>query len=267
MTPDFAFVWFTYKDDAPMLLRSVKAVSTLFPDSPKYVYDDLNAGGLHVRVIAALKRMGCVMVGTKFPRKGNLRGWDCVASQSMLYKAVMRDTRCKVVVKIDSDTLLLRKEPFDAFLKSDKLYGGIQSKCGRSVCGPCYMLKEEAIDVLTDSFRNDMRSPYLTEEDFEVASRLWRYYKGPFRQLLLPFSYNGYPTAGRHVDGGLFTWDQDMLVWYKAIASTWSLVCLGVDYYAPNAAMPADVARRKNRRKRAVTMKTIWRYRTMLTSN
>lgn len=267
MTPDFAFVWFTYKDDAPMLLRSVKAVTALFPDSPKYIYDDLTAGGLHVRVIAALKRMGCVMVGTKFPRKGNLRGWDCAASQASIYRIVMRDTKCKVLVKIDSDTLLLRRKPFEDFLKSDKLYGGIQSKCGRSICGPCYMLKDDAVSALYASYKDDMRSPYLTEEDFEAASRLWRYYRGPFRQLLFSFSYNGYPVAGRQVLGGLFTWDQDMMVWHKAIAADWCIACFGADYLPAAAGDEQVKVRRQNRRKRANAMKTVWRYRTQLTQS
>lgn len=267
MTPDFVFAWFTYKDDTPMLLRSVKAVSELFPDSPKYVYDDLNAGGLPRKAIFALKRMGCTMVGTKFPRKGNLRGWDCAAAQSQIYKTLMQQTGCKVVVKLDSDTLILRRDSFDAFLRSDKLYGGIQSKCGRSICGPCYYMKSEAVDVLRLSYMDDMRSPYLTEEDFEAASRLWRYYKGPHKQFLVPFSYNGYPTGGRKVVGGLFVWDQDMMVWHKQLASEWDLVCVGADRYTAASLDQEPVVRRKNRRKRAVTMKTIWHYRTMLTSN
>lgn len=265
MPSDFVFAWFTYKEDASILLRSVKAVAELFPDSPKYIYDDLNAGGLPRKVIYALKRMGCIMVGTKFPRKGNLRGWDCAAAQAQIYKNLLQKTGCKVVVKVDSDTLILRREPFDKFVKSDKLYGGIQSKCGRSICGPCYYLKQEAVDALYMSYLDDMRSPYLTEEDFEAASRLWRYFKGPFRQLLMAFSYNGYPVAGRSVAGGLFTWDQDMMVWHKAIAADWAVLCVGVDKYHATDANLAAITRKKNKRARAQVMKAVWKYRTQLT--
>lgn len=267
MSHDFSFVWFTYKYDAPLILRSVKAITSLFPESPKFVYDDAAENPLPKRVIEALKRMGCTVIGTKFPRKGNLRGWDCASIMAALYRSVQLATGCKVLVKLDSDTLVLSDAPMKAFLKSDKVYAGLQSRCKRSIWGPLYMLKLPAIDALTESYRYDMKSPYMTEEDFEVASRLSRYFKGFHQQLLFPCSRTGYPTQGANVRACVFLWDQEMNMWYKRIAADMEVCVVGVDKYKPETdSGKVHQSKIRNARARSNVMKRIWRHKQALTS-
>lgn len=226
-----AFVWFTYMLDHPILLRSVKSVRTFFPAAKLYIIDDTTDGkALPRRVIRALANMGCGFVPTGTPRKGNLRGWACARMIASTYKWVIdTEPEVELVVKVDSDALMLNPKWITELLEDDtKAYGGTRSKCHRSVCGPTYALKREAVMHLWESYQYDMESPYHTEEDFEAASRLCRAYKADSSKIYkLPYSFNGVHPEFADAQAGMFVWSQNSVRWYEVIANTWQQVVLG----------------------------------------
>lgn len=225
-----AFVWFTYALDHPILLRSVKAVRLTFPSAKLIIADDTSEGkALPKRVVEALARMGCSFIPTTTPRRGNLRGWQCAKMIASTYKWIMDSEDVEMVVKVDSDALMLNPTWIVELLNDDKKrYGGMRSKCHRSICGPTYALKRDAVEHLFESYRYDMESPYHTEEDFELASRLGRAYKGDKSVILqVPYSFRGVHPEFADAVAGMFVFQQNTAKWYKTIAETWQEVVLG----------------------------------------
>lgn len=226
----FAFVWFTYAMDHPILLRSVKSVASFFPGQKMYIVDDVSGGmALPKRVIAALSRMGCVFIPTSVPRRGNLRGWACAKVIASTYKWIMDTEDVDVIVKVDSDALMLNPKWIVDFAEDETYrYGGMRSKCHRSVCGPTYALKWDAVEHLWESYRYDMESPYHTEEDFEMASRLCRAYKNDNSKILkVPYSFNGMHPEFADAEAGMFVFSQNATKFYDLIAKNWQEVVLG----------------------------------------
>lgn len=225
-----AFVWFTYSLDHPILLRSVKAVRLIFPTARLIIADDTSEGkALPKRVIDALSRMGCAFIPTVTPRMGNLRGWRCAKMIADTYKWIIDSEDVDMVVKVDSDALMLNPTWIVELLRDDKKrYGGMRSKCHRSVCGPTYALKRDAVAHLYESYQNDMESPYHTEEDFEMASRLCRAYKNDKSVIMqVPYSFRGIHPEFIDAAAGMFIWQQNSHKWYKQIAENWQEVVLG----------------------------------------
>lgn len=261
--PVFAFIWFTYTLDHAILLRSVKAVRSHFPGAALYIVDDVEGGKrLHKRVVHALGRMGCQFVPTTTPRRGNLRGWQCARMMANTYKWVQDTTGCEVVVKIDSDALILNPRWLHRFRDNkEATYAGMESKCKRAICGPSYALKKEAIQALWDSYQNDMESPYNTEEDFEVSSRLWRYYGGSTPKMMkVPYSFAGSHPEWANAQAGVFSWEQNILMWHRWIANNWDEVVLGRPLInkRPNTPEEARAFILENNRHKAIVMKRIW---------
>lgn len=229
-TDNLAFVWFTYALDHAILLRSVKSARTFFPSAKFYIVDDTSAGqALPRRVLQALVRMGCAFIPTATPRKGNLRGWACAKMIAATYKWIKDTDDVEAIVKVDSDAVFLNPEWIKEFLSDDKYrYGGMRSKCHRAVCGPTYALKPDAIEHLWASYQHDMESPYATEEDFEMCSRLCRAYGGDKSVIYqVPYSFNGMHPEYADAKAGMFVFAQNTLKWYKEIADKWQEVVLG----------------------------------------
>ena len=176
LPPDYkiALVWFTWGPDIAPLLRSVASTIKLYPSSPKFVMVDAFPGMPPVSKHAVnwLTKHGVMVQPTSFPRNGNLRGWICAKAISDTYSYIKRITNCKYVMKIDSDVLLLDRKWQDEFMRSGKVVGGIMDKTNRGVTGPTYILHEDAIATLAESYINDLESPYPTEEDFEMCTRI-----------------------------------------------------------------------------------------------
>lgn len=258
--PDFSFVWFTYALDHNILLRSVKSVATTFPGCPLIIVDDgTYAAKPKSRIAAALRRMGVVTLVSITPRKGNLRGWACAKNIAETLRLVMHRTKCKAVVKIDSDALMLSRRWLEAFLANDKAtYGGVRSRCGRAICGPTYALKKEAVDILCASYVHDMESPYMTEEDFEMCSRLWRHYGGKDEHMMqIPYAMRSDRGVLRTAQAGMFFWNRNILQEHKVMLG-WDEIVFGArrEPYEKGADW-TEYALRTNR-ERAAMMKHLW---------
>lgn len=258
-----AFVWFTYELDHAILLRSVKAVNALFPGAKKFVADDISENRtLPKRVVRALVQMGCSFIPTQTPRRGNLRGWKCARMIAFTYKMIFDTEDVDALIKLDSDALLLSRDHIDTFLDNDTYrYGGMKSRCGRSVCGPTYFIKRDAAEHLYESYLNDMESPYLTEEDFEFASRLCRAYKGNNSVILqIPYSFQGVAPESADAKAGMYVFSKGKEKWERFIAKHWYEVVLGypTEKYSGKSKEEAKAFILKNNKEKAKVMKSIW---------
>lgn len=240
------FVWFTYRKDAGILLRSVKSVLSIYPDANIIICDDVSSGStLPTKAISALKRMGAIMVPTAWPRQGNLRGWACAKEIATTLKWAYEITGADVVVKVDSDVIFLNGKWIEDFLQDENaIVAGTRSRCRRAVCGASYALRKEGLDALCDSYENDMASPYLTEEDFEMSSRLYRYCSGNERMRLLPFSQSGVHPACADAESGIYSWLQDTEQWQAYIATHWQLAVINPDNGLAKGNARSQVAKR-----------------------
>lgn len=225
------FVWFTCRNDAGVLMRSVQSVLDVYPKATLVVCDDFSDGRtLHPAVVRILQKMGVIFVPTVWPRNGNLRGWKCAKEVSTTLKWAGKITGADVVVKIDSDVILVDSRWLDEFTTSNEtVVAGMRSRCGRAFCGVTYALKGEGLEALTDSFDKDMESPYDTEEDFEMASRLYRYCGGTNkRMMLIPFSFAGVHPSFPDAKAGMYCWAQDSTQWRSYIVDNWQQVVVGL---------------------------------------
>lgn len=238
---ELAFVWFTFRRDGAHLLRSVQSVRRLYPDATLIIADDLN-DPLRPRAIRTLESMGCLMAPTSWPRNGNLRGWHVAygIAQTLSWAAVV--TGADAVVKIDSDVVLLRRGWIDEFMSSGCVAGGFQSKCKRGICGPCYALKPEAIADLLKSYETEISSPYSTEEDYEMTSRLMRTHgKDPEGWMMrVPYSFLGLSPEWHDARCGMMMWTQDKPAWRGMIARQWEALCAGYDPPPPADAVAEE---------------------------
>lgn len=225
------FVWFTWWNDAGVLMRSVQSVLDMYPKANIVVCDDVSNGRtLHPAVVSILQKMGAILVPTAWPRNGNLRGWKCAKEVAAVLKWAQEVTGADVVVKIDSDVILIDTQWIDEFAASDRaIVAGMRSRCGRAFCGATYALKKEGLAALSESFEKDMESPYDTEEDFEMASRLYRYCGGTNeRMMLVPFSFAGVHPSFPDARAGMYCWAQDSEQWRAYIVSNWQQVVVGL---------------------------------------
>lgn len=245
-----------------MLLRSVRAVKTLFPGAKLFVADDTTAPKrLPKRVVRILSGWGVNLAPQDVPRNGNLRGWKCAKMIANVLFWALNVTHSAAVVKIDSDALMLTTDWVDLFLKSPATWGGLESKCKRAVCGPTYVLKAEAAAVLKQSYEADMESPYVTEEDFEMSSRLWRHYKGPGNAMKVPYAFGVTTKEWKGCQAGQFAWSRNIKMWRKWIIRHWSEVVMAAPRVMPEGT--SDPVERIERaltanRERATMMKHLW---------
>lgn len=227
MTQHPTFCWFSFRRDASHLLYSVASIRRLYPESQKFVFDD-GSYPLPKRAKRVLTSWGVNVITTTFPRKGNLRGWTCAYKIAECYTWLANITGSEIVVKVDSDTIWLKKGWLEKFAESGCVLGGMRSKCRRGVCGVSYALKREGIDLLMESYKNELESPYSTEEDFEVCNRISKAKGGNGDDIIYkaPYSLWGIHPECPDAVGVAVDWGQNCA---QFIADTMEVVVFAYD--------------------------------------
>lgn len=124
----------SYKRDAKLAVAGVRCVRRHLPSSAVLVRDD-GSNPIPAEDVKAIRAAGGAYFQTYWPRKGNLRGKECVIG---LLEAM--EARCAdgdVAVKLDADTVLRSDGPIMRMLENGADGFG-SCFMGRSFSGLCY---------------------------------------------------------------------------------------------------------------------------------
>lgn len=173
-------LWFTYKPDGEMLLESMRAarraIEATEHDHCFYVYDDgMYPVSKDVRRIAE-EEYGAVYVKTFYPRGGNLLGPENLKGQTSAMAAV--GNFCDVLIKCDSDTLVLNIDWVEELLDPDCSAVMVGSFKGLKnyPMGNCYAVHTQGGKLLRNLAKDVEKFPAWTGcfEDYEVGTRIHR---------------------------------------------------------------------------------------------
>lgn len=173
-------IWFTYKPDGEMLLESMRAAHRTIEASGHlpgfYIYDD----GMYpiskaVRTTAETK-YGAVYVKTFYPRGGNLLGPENLKGQTAAMATV--GNFCDVLIKCDSDTLILKTDWVEELLEADcpAVMVGSFKGLKNYPMGNCYAVHTQEGKLLRNLAKDVEKYPAWTGcfEDYEVGTRIHR---------------------------------------------------------------------------------------------
>lgn len=217
------FCWFTCGPDARILVQSMRSVRHLYPTAPLYVFIDGNNQFASHKMGIIFKKLNASVVPTVWSRGGNLRGIAAHEGivNSLLWACEMEGSKC--AIKIDSDVLYVKKGMIEEFIKSKKPMGGLESACGKGVCGPTYAVRKESLEKLKMLNALLIPSPYNTEEDYEMSNRIIITEGNNDCFFKLPYSFNGIGPWKKDAKAGIFIYDQDSEKNRKFIKKNWQI--------------------------------------------
>lgn len=161
---------FTYAGDADEALVCVRCAAAALPEAVITVVDD-ESTPIAERSRTALVEAGARYCQTSWPRNGNLRGPECVRGIISTLAGEAEDH--DVIVKIDSDTLLLSGD----WIRDMQLHGLALHASGyqvpshpseRSAYGPCYAISGRAARLAAEELM-EADIPPLAPEDLTIC--------------------------------------------------------------------------------------------------
>lgn len=190
---------FTYAGDAEEALVCVQCAAAALPEAVITVVDD-SAAPLPERVRSVLVATGSRYRQTGWPRNGNLRGPECVRGIISTLAGEAEDD--DVIVKIDSDTLLLSGEWVCDMQRNGLAlhasgYQVPSHPSERSAYGPCYAISGRAARLAAEELGQTYIPP-LAPEDLTICRTIQNLF--PQEQIRLdepwtPFNREGKWTA------------------------------------------------------------------------
>lgn len=140
-----ALVFFTYAGDAEFLELSVQAATRLRRQGHAvdvYVADDAAAP-------LAKVPSGCKRWMTRFKRRGNLNGAECICGMVDVYNAIFKNGFYEWVLKVDSDTFVNSLDWLHGVSAQDYALAGTVHR--KDYCtGPCYAVSKNGAEWLRD---------------------------------------------------------------------------------------------------------------------
>lgn len=161
---------FTYAGDADEALVCVRCAAAALPEAVITVVDD-ESTPIAERARTALVEAGARYCQTSFPRNGNLRGPECV--RGVIFTLAREAEDDDVIVKIDSDTLLLSGDWIRDMQRHRLAFhaSGYQAPSHpseRSAYGPCYAISGQASRLAAEELMQ-ADIPALAPEDLTIC--------------------------------------------------------------------------------------------------
>lgn len=168
--------YFTYSGHADLIVWNLEASLTALNQSG-YVYGkdikmvvvDDAARPCPAETIEKIKNWGVEYRQSKFARNGNLNGQACIMGILEEFKKSMKGRKRDVVIKMDSDTLLLGTKWIRDFVQ-DKAALATASDDRGCFYGMCYGLKASMVEALIELFTRCPASD-RAQEDVCMGSR------------------------------------------------------------------------------------------------
>lgn len=168
----FGCVWFTYSRDEPLVKRSIEAAMLTLGDDAFYLVADDGFSSCSEDFTAWCADRRVFYIQTLWSRDRNLLGPEHLKGATRLMAEVA--AFCTVVVKIDSDALLMRRDWLDRLADSrTAVMTGSYKGLHNYPMGNCYALKA---DVCTTLAADCETYPAWAHsfEDYEIGVRLHR---------------------------------------------------------------------------------------------
>ena len=190
---------FTYAGDADEALVCVRCAAAALPEAVITVVDD-ESTPIAERARTALVEAGARYCQTSFPRNGNLRGPECV--RGVIFTLAREAEDDDVIVKIDSDTLLLSGDWIRDMQRHRLAFhaSGYQAPSHpseRSAYGPCYAISGQAARLAAEELEQADLPP-LAPEDLTICRAVQNHFPAERIRLdepWMPFYREGKWTA------------------------------------------------------------------------
>lgn len=212
--------YFTYSGHAELLSWTLEAGLKLIEHSGlKYgvdisfvIIDDGNRPCDEV-TLEKWKNWGCEYRTSSFRRNGNLNGQECITGILSEFKKSIKRKK-DVIVKMDSDTLLLNTDWLENFI-ADKEALVTASDDRGCFYGMCYAMKPDMVDALAEMFQ---RCPVSerAQEDIYMGHRarlLAKFLSGDKGFMPLPIWLSTADTPGPNGPHGrliVYNWHQGL---------------------------------------------------------
>lgn len=137
---------FTYKGDEEIVTYAARSAKLVFgKDCEVNVIDDAN-NPISQKYKDILKEYNILYRTSTFNRKHNLNGKECcVGILEELVKSA-GDDKTGISIKLDSDTLIFKRELFDDFIKDDRITYMATKRPQGLFSGICYCIKNHILD-------------------------------------------------------------------------------------------------------------------------
>lgn len=168
-------IWFTFKNDEKLVVESIKSVLTNIPNAKLHIIDDGFAAVSKETRNWIIQQKNTKYYKSFYPRSGHLLGQDNLKNQVKYMLDVTKTDKSDVLVKIDSDTMILNADWIVDFLEDDVtlITGSYKLSCDYPM-GNCYAVKSSVLQPLYDDV---IAYPGWGQcyEDYEVGQRIHRY--------------------------------------------------------------------------------------------
>ncbi len=154
---------FTYAEDANPALACVRCLRNTLPEAWITVVDDASAPCSSNFIRQCFQLGVSSYVQSTFPRNGNLKGDICI--KGILSTLVQNSNEDDVIIKIDSDTLLLSPAPIER-MRNLGADGFGASSLFRPFAGLCYGFTQKALKLLHEKI-------YLLPSSSTIEEDLW----------------------------------------------------------------------------------------------
>lgn len=126
--------------------------------------------------VAMLRNMGALYQQTFFIRNGNLNGTHCAAGIAATMYQVCDDVGARIAIKLDADTIVLRKEVFTE--TSTGIHSSLHHR--REAFGCVYSLTKRTAKVVADYLESQPNDPTAPED-----ITIWRAMKTKKREHIM----------------------------------------------------------------------------------
>jgi len=178
MTPD-AIIWFSYKQDYPLLAHSVAAAKIVFPGAPLVV-------AIHETDRTEPEIEGVKVIRTSFPRGVNLMGPDCPLG---VISAIGSVCRGGWAIKCDSDTIITRSDWCAGVASGTSAVAG-WCHSRRAGFGAAYAISGDCADAVKQSIMDTGVIHPAEDRDIIGRARLWARWHGKGDDVREVFDHN-----------------------------------------------------------------------------
>lgn len=167
---------FVYSGDADVIEETVRCAQQALPEARLVIIDDFN-NPCPQEVQEKIKKRGCEWRSSKWARRGNLRGKECIVGiLSELLSSTHDDN--DILIKMDADTCLMNGDDIRCFAQDSSKVLCAAGELDVRVYGYCYCIRGYALKKVLN-YINSLEIPAIAAEDVVIGFSLCQLYPDP----------------------------------------------------------------------------------------